>query len=143
MAGRKPATVTRTKGGDSVIVVAPPSAPVARRSPRRSSGGGGKKKRTRRRGGISRVGGQAGSYKNRLIGTGIGGLAYGFIEKMFPNMPTIPLLGKSGTVALAAYFFGGSHPIVKDVGIAAAAIAGYSLGKDGAISGYGGLAAQT
>ena len=142
MARRKSGvTTTKTGSGDSIVVLTPPSAPVVRRR------GGGRRraqaKKRRRRGGISRVGGQSGSYKNHLIGTGIGGLAYGFIEKMFPTMPTIPLLGKSGTVALAAYFFGGSHPIIKDVGIAAAAIAGYSLGKDGAISGYGGLAAQT
>lgn len=141
MARRKPATVTRTKGGDSVIVVAPPSTPtVRRRSGGRRSKAPAKK---RRRGRLARSGGQSGSYKNHLIGTGIGGLAYGFIEKMWPTMPTIPLIGKSGTVALAAYFFGGSHPIIKDIGIAAAAIAGYSLGKDGSISGYGGLAAQT
>lgn len=81
------------------------------------------------------MGGQSGSYKNRLLGTAIGGLAYGFVEKTFPSMPTLPLVGKSGTVALACYFFGGSHPIIRDVGIAAAAIAGYSLGKTGKVSG--------
>jgi hypothetical protein len=71
------------------------------------------------------------------MATAMGGLAYGFIEKSFPNLPTIPLLGKSGTVALAAYFLGGRHKIVQDVGIAAAAIAGYSLGKSGLVSGHG------
>ena len=125
---RRKATATKASGAD-VVVVTPPAPPVRRRSssPRR-------RKRSRRSN-YARVGGQSSSYKNRLLGTAIGGLAYGFIEKSFPQLPTIPLLGKSGTVALACYFFGGSHNIVKDVGIAAAAIAGYSLGKDGKISG--------
>lgn len=142
MARRKAATTTRTKSGDSVVVVTPPSPPVRRSSGRRRAA-----PKRRRKGAIAKVGGQAGSYKNRLIGTGIGGAAYGFIEKSFPNMPTIPLLGKSGTVALGCYFFGGSHPIIRDIGIAAAAIAGYSLGSTGSVSGYGGddhgLASQT
>lgn len=144
MARRRSTGTTTRKAGDSVIVVNTPNPPV-----RRSGGGsrrrsGGKKRRYSK---AIAVGGQAGSYKNRLLGTGVGGLAYGFIEKQFPNLPTIPLIGKSGTVALAAYFFGGSHPIIKDIGIAAAAIAGYSLGKDGVISGdydgVHGIAAQT
>ncbi|HWO12537.1 MAG TPA: hypothetical protein VNN80_23735 [Polyangiaceae bacterium] len=82
-----------------------------------------------------------------MLATGIGGAVFGFLEKQFPNMPTIPLLGKSGTVALAAYFFGANHPIIRDVGIAASAIAGYSLGGTGRIAGYwgddSGLASQT
>lgn len=142
MARRRNATTTR-KAGD-VVVVQTPAPPVRR------GGGGGRRRSAAKKRRYSKavsVGGQAGSYKNRLIGTGVGGLAYGFIEKQFPNLPTIPLIGKSGTVALAAYFFGGSHPIIKDIGIAAAAIAGYSLGKDGIISGdydgVHGIAAQT
>lgn len=143
MARRKTGMSThQTKGGDSVILVQPPAAPV-----RRSGGKRRAAPKKRRRGGIAKVGGQSGSYKNRMLGTGVGGAVYGFLEKQFPNMPTIPLLGKSGTVALACYFFGGNHAIVRDVGIAAAAIAGYSLGTTGAVSGYfgddHGLASQT
>jgi hypothetical protein len=80
-----------------------------------------------------------------MIGVGIGGLAYGFVERSFPSMPTLPLVGKSGTVALAVYFLGGDNQILNDIGLAAAAIAGYSLGKTGAVSGYDdnhGLAAE-
>jgi hypothetical protein len=70
-----------------------------------------------------------------MIAMGVGGFVYGFIEKQFPNMPTVPLLGKSGTVAAAAYFFGGSNKYIRDVGLAAATIAGYSLGSTGTVSG--------
>lgn len=80
-----------------------------------------------------------------MIGVAIGGLAYGFIERSFPSMPTLPLVGKSGTVALAVYFLGGQNDILNDIGVAAAAIAGYSLGKTGVVSGYDdshGLAAE-
>lgn len=75
------------------------------------------------------------SKKSMMIGTAVGGLLYGFVEKSFPGMPTLPLIGKSGTVALACYFLGGNNKMVADIGIAAAAIAGYSLGKEGKISG--------
>lgn len=66
-----------------------------------------------------------------------GGLVYGFIDKKFPDLPRMPIIGKSGTVALAAYLFGGKYQIVRDTGIAAAAIAGYTLGKTGVVSGVG------
>lgn len=80
------------------------------------------------------------------MGTAIGGLAYGFVEKQFPNLPTMPMLGKSGTVAAAMYFLNPSNNILKDMGIAAAAIAGYQLGATGKVSGdddYHGLAVET
>ena len=86
-----------------------------------------------------------------MLGAGIGGAAFGFIEKQWgATIPTIPLLGRAGTVALICHFirknggFGGS-PLVRDVGMAAAVIAGYQLGKTGTISGddeVSGLAAQ-
>jgi hypothetical protein len=86
----------------------------------------------RRKGAVAGSGGK----RNVMMGVAVGGLAYGLIEKSFPSMPTLPLIGKSGTVALACYFFGGSNPLIRDIGIAAAAIAGYSLGKEGHVSGY-------
>jgi hypothetical protein len=132
------ATITRHRaGGDSIVVVEPPrqAAPLQKtikRRGRRSVGAGGF--------GRSAKG-------NRLIGTAIGGLAYGFIEKSFPGMPTLPIVGKPGTVAIAVYFAGGNNDLLNDIGIAAAAIAGYQLGKEGVISGdfdtRHGLAAET
>jgi hypothetical protein len=71
-----------------------------------------------------------------MVGVAVGGLAYGLLEKSAgESIPELPLIGKSGTVALAIYFLGGSNQIINDIGIAAAAIAGYSLGKEGKISG--------
>ena len=75
-----------------------------------------------------------------IVATAIGGAVLGFIEKTFPSLPTLPVVGRAGTVAIAAYFVGkhssGSvATIARDVSIAAAAIAGYQLGKSGKIEG--------
>lgn len=73
-----------------------------------------------------------------LMGAAIGGAVLGFIDKQFPTLPTIPLLGKPGTIALLAYFAGkqGFAPgIARDVALAGAAIAGHELGLLGRISG--------
>ena len=75
-----------------------------------------------------------------MFSVGLGGLIYGYVEKKFPNLPTLPMVGRSGTIAIAAYFIAknggmGHSGIVRDVGIAASAIAGYQLGGTGKISG--------
>src|SRR4029077_4004812 len=73
-----------------------------------------------------------------MMGAAVGGAIFGFIEKTFPTLPAIPLIGRSGTVAVTAYILQkkmGGGSIVRDVGLAAAVIAGYELGKDGKISG--------
>lgn len=75
-----------------------------------------------------------------MVGAGIGGAIYGFIEKQWgAKIPTVPIIGRAGTVAMFCYFarkqgFARS-PIVNDIGIAAAVIAGYQLGSTGKISG--------
>jgi hypothetical protein len=82
---------------------------------------------------------------NRVIGYAVGGFAVGFIEKSFPQLPTLPLVGKKGAIAIAAYFLRGKHPIIQDIGMAAAAISGYELGSTGKVSGDvmgDGIAAQ-
>jgi hypothetical protein len=108
-----------------VIRIAAPRAPTAgktkRRSHRRSSASGGITGKT-------------------VLSAGIGGAALGFIEKTFPNIPTVPVLGRAGTIALAAYFLSrrggtGMGGIARDVALAAASIAGYQLGKTGKVSG--------
>jgi hypothetical protein len=66
----------------------------------------------------------------------VGGLGLGFIEKQFPDIPTIPLVGKKGTIAIAAYFAAKNGlPFARDIGMVAAGLAGYELGRDGQISG--------
>jgi hypothetical protein len=70
-----------------------------------------------------------------MISTAGAGFAYAIVEKNFPDLPLVPLIGKSGTIAIACYLFGKKNKYLRDLGIAAAAIAGYSYGKDGKISG--------
>lgn len=78
-----------------------------------------------------------------MQGGAVGGFAYGFIEKTWGDkIPTIPGIGKSGTVAAAVYFLKPKSAILKDVGFAAAVIAGYSFGKTGTVSGVHGYAAE-
>jgi hypothetical protein len=79
-----------------------------------------------------------------MIEMAIGGAAYGFIEKQFPTLPTLPIVGRAGTIALGAYYFAKSRGgIIRDVAIAAAVIAGYQIGSTGRISGLDGdIAAQ-
>jgi len=73
-----------------------------------------------------------------MMAAAIGGAALGFVDKQFPTLPTIPMLGRAGTIALVAYMLsgrGGLGAIAKDVALAGAAVAGYELGKEGKISG--------
>jgi hypothetical protein len=83
------------------------------------------------------VGGQ--TTGKTIIGAGIGGAVLGFVEKQWPTFPTVPILGRAGTIAVAAYFLskqgGMSSPILRDVAIAGAVVAGYQLGKEGKVSG--------
>jgi len=131
------ASIVRTVRAPAQVirVSAPRSSPVRHRR-RKSSGGGG--------------GGSALSVQ-RLMAMGLGGMALGFIEKAIPQLPTIPILGRKGTIAVGAYYLskGGHGPsILRDVAIVAAGLAGYELGTTGKISGdvpdqvHGGVAAQ-
>jgi hypothetical protein len=92
-----------------------------------------KPKHPRRRGGGK-------SSEKVLMGLCIGGLALGFFDKSgttFP-IPTIPVLGKAGTIAVIAHVFGKGKPgMVTDIRNAAAVVASYEFGKDGKVSGDG------
>lgn len=77
-----------------------------------------------------------------MQGVAIGGLAFGLLVKNFPNLPRIPGVGRSGTVALAVYFLKPKNQILRSMGIAASAIAGYSFGESGTIAGGDVLASQ-
>jgi hypothetical protein len=72
----------------------------------------------------------------------MGGFGYGLLLKTFPNLPTLPLLGRSGTVAAAVYLQKPKTQWIQDIGIAAA---GNSFGATGTVSGDddGTLASQT
>lgn len=72
-----------------------------------------------------------------MQGVALGGLGYGLLVKNWPNMPRIPGIGRSGTIALAVYFLKPSNRLLQDIGVAAAAIAGFSFGETGTVSGAG------
>lgn len=66
----------------------------------------------------------------------MGGAVLGFLEKQGTSIPTVPVLGRAGTIAVAAYFFGGKRPgLARDICLAATAIAASQLVREGKISG--------
>lgn len=125
---------TTTKTGSEIVVVN-----AGGNTPARRTGGGGLRRRRRgrsrsrsKRSSSSSTGG----VQRSIPAVALGGLAYGLLVKYFPGMPKLPVVGRSGTVALAIYLLKPTNHIIQSVGIAAAAIAGYSFGETGSVSGY-------
>lgn len=138
----KTITVRERSAPQTIKVSVPRAAPIRRKATRRrrSHGGGGHR-------GVG--GGATGAMSvNKSGSLALGGFIYGYIEKTFgPQLPALPLIGKTGAIALAAYFLGGKSPgLIADVGNAASVIAGYSFGSTGKVSGLApqvsGIAAQ-
>jgi hypothetical protein len=107
-----------------IKVSAPRAAPSRKKHHRRHRGGGARAVNVK-----------------TMMGAAIGGAVMGFVDKSFTNLPTLPVIGRAGTIALAAYMLaskgggGGIGAIARDVALAAAAVAGYELGKEGKVSG--------
>jgi hypothetical protein len=77
-----------------------------------------------------------GNLQKQMQYAAAGGWGVGMIEKSFPNLPTLPVVGKKGAIALAVYFFGkGRGELVKSIGIVAAGIAGYEYATTGKVTG--------
>jgi hypothetical protein len=74
----------------------------------------------------------------------LGGVALGMLDKQGTKIPTVPMLGRAGTIAVGLYFFGKHNATMRKGAMAAAAIAGYEFGLQGRVSGVEGegLAAQ-
>ena len=80
-----------------------------------------------------------------LLGGGVGGIivgagAMGMLAKsnVWASIPALPMVGKVGTVAIAAWAwsrYGGGGQLARNVMHASAAIAAYQYGKDGKIDG--------
>jgi hypothetical protein len=91
----------------------------------------------RRSGGLS-VGGLFSKDRITTIGAGF---AVGVIEKMafVQNLPSLPFIGKTGTLGVAAYLLsdGGRNRMANDVATAALTIAGFMMGSTGSIVGEG------
>jgi len=133
------AIVVRERSPAPIIRVSAPRATPVKHKRRRKGGGGG---------GSRALGAATGSMSATKSGSlALGGFIYGYLEKNVTQIPTLPLIGKSGAIALIAYFMGGKSPgIIADIGNAASVIAGYSFGSTGRVSGLtpgvGGVAAQ-
>lgn len=69
-----------------------------------------------------------------LVSAGVG-----WAEKsgVLDVLPTVPAIGRKGTLAVAAYFWSraGGGRIARDVAVVASALAGYEFGKMGSVSG--------
>ena len=132
------AIVIRERSPAPIIRMSAPRATPVKKHKRRHKGGGG---------GSRAIGSATGAMSaTKSGGLALGGFIYGYIEKNVPQVPTLPLIGKSGAIALIAYFMGGKQAgIIADIGNAASVIAGYSFGSTGRVSGLGvgaGVAAQ-
>jgi hypothetical protein len=80
-----------------------------------------------------------GSLGKRATGALVGGWVLGYIDKNFPTLPVIPMLGKAGTIAGASYLLATKMHVkfAADVCLAAASVAGYEMATTGHILGEG------
>lgn len=88
-------------------------------------------------------GGMLGGLANKTrIGIVIGSFAVGVLEKQsfFTSLPSLPMIGKTGTIGVAAYLLsnGGRNRIADEVCTAAFALAAYELASTGSIVGADG-----
>lgn len=106
------------------------SAPMARRSThrRRSSGGGA--------GGAARA-----LLSSERTGAMIGAALLGLLDKQGTALPTIPVLGRAGTVGVVLWYLGKSNhsPQLAHAATGALSIAAYELTKQGKIDGIDGI----
>ena len=114
------AIVVRAPSKPQVIKVSAPRAVAAKPRHRRRASG---------------ASGGGGHSLTRLGAVAMGGAAYGFVEKMLPPTLTLPIIGRAGTIAIVTHYLGRGMPLVRDISLAAAVIAGYQLGSTGKIAG--------
>ena len=69
-----------------------------------------------------------------LVSAGVG---YAEKSGLLDVLPTVPAIGRKGTLAVAAYFWSraGGGKMARDVAVVASALAGYEFGKMGSVSG--------
>lgn len=131
----KRATARKTSSG--VVVVSAPSAPTRRRSSSVTRRRSRKGKRHYR----GNVGGGGGFLNGDRVGAIIGGFVLGMLDKNGTSLPTVPMLGRAGTLGVGLYFAGKQFrmPILVHGATAALAIASYQLGSTGKIAGVEGF----
>lgn len=127
--------MAKTKSSGIQVYRAPPAAaPVIRiQSPQAIA----PKKQRRRR--SSGGGGGGGGGTARLLGVAVGAGIVGMLKKsgILDNIPSIPVVGRIGTVAIAAHVWSnhGGGQLARDVAMAAASVAAFQLGSQGSIDG--------
>ncbi len=126
MARSKARSQTRTE----IVRYQPPrQAPIVVNVPRpRAMAAPTPKKHHRRRGG-------GGGGKDTVFHHIAAGAALGFLDNANFAIPTLPVLGKAGTLAVICHFMKGRSPWFAAGEKTFAAIATYELVKDGSISG--------
>jgi hypothetical protein len=65
----------------------------------------------------------------------LAGYLLGMLDKSGTSFPTVPMLGRAGTLAVGLHFLGKGNKMMQEASLAAAAIAGYEMGGTGKISG--------
>ena len=96
-----------------------------------------KKKSHHRRRSSGGIGGALGGGLGHLAPVAAGAFALGLLDRQGTKFPTIEVLGRAGSIAVAAHF-GAKFlrmPILRDVALAAAAVALYEYGSTGKVVG--------
>jgi len=135
---KKAAQPTTVPPGGTVILPFPQQQAIT--APANGRRRGAVQRRRGRRKGSRRgrpVGGGGGFLNQERIGAMVGGFLLGMIDKQGTAVPTIPMLGRAGTVGVALYFAGKQFkmPILVHSSTAALAVATYQIGREGKIAG--------
>jgi hypothetical protein len=69
-----------------------------------------------------------------LLTAGLG-VALGWLEKKVPNLPQVPVLGRHGTLAAAAYYLAPTVPFAAAAAPGLLLLSAYELAKQGSING--------
>lgn len=86
---------------------------------------------------------RGGGGESSLMHLAIAAYVIGYLDKTGTAIPTVPVLGRAGTLAVGAHFLGkGKKGLVTSVRNAAAVIALYEMGSKGSVSGEGGPGAD-
>lgn len=86
--------------------------------------------------------GTSGGFLNsERTGAMAGGFLLGVLDKQGTALPTVPVLGRAGTLGVGLYFLGKQMkaPIMVHAATAALAIAAYQMGREGKVSGVDGF----
>ena len=77
-----------------------------------------------------------------MMNAALAGFIVAYIEKNYAaSLPSIPVIGDTGTIALLAYYFRSKHKMLPTIALVAAGLAAYQYETSGSITGMEGAAA--